>query len=516
MVKRNPLRNAAKKTVIIGAGMAGLVSALMLALAGVEVVVCETAATPGGKLREINHGAARIDAGPTVFTMLPVFEAIFTAAGTTLQAHVALEKLPILARHAWDSEARLDLFADLEASVEAIGDFAGARSAALYRDFSRRAAKIYDTLDRTFMHAPQPGLLGLIRNAGLKHGGSLLGISPFATLWGELGKYFPDPRLRQLFARYATYSGASPFSAPATLMLIAHAEQRGVWRLQGGMHSLAVALANLATANGAKFHYNCEVAEILTQSGRVSGVRLGNGEVMAADAVLANADVAALAMGNFGKPAAAAMAGAMKNAVRSLSALTWAVSGTATGAALEHHNVFFGADYEGEFKAIAQGRMPPDATLYLCAPDAKRFFCLINAPANGDTHILSQREIDQCWTQIQARLNRSGVQLLADQITVTQPAAFNAMFPATGGALYGRALRSWQDPFARPGSATKLPGLYLAGGSVHPGPGLPMAARSGQLAAERMIADFGSMRRYVPAAMPGGISMPSVMTGSTL
>jgi 1-hydroxycarotenoid 3,4-desaturase len=506
---------AMKTAIVIGAGIGGLVTALELATAGLAVTVCEAAATPGGKMRQVTHDNTLIDAGPTVLTLRAIFDDIFARAGTTLDAHVNLQKLDILARHFWD-DAVLDLHADTEKNITAISAFAGPDSARLFGDFTKRAARIFETLDQAFMRAPQPGLPGLIRNAGSKHFSGLLSISPFTTLWEELGKYFPDARLRQLFGRYATYSGASPFLAPATLMLIADAEAQGVWRIEGGMQKLANSLTALAESQGAKFRYGCKAVSIETQNGKASGVRLAGGDILRADVVVANADAAALAAGLFGPAAARAVAPEMRSANRSLSALTWAVTGDATGADLQHHNVFFSADYKAEFGAIAAGQLPPDPTVYVCAQGDGKFLLLVNAKAAGDTNPFSESEIAQCWTSVMKKLHRAGVALNARQVTVTGPTEFETLFPATGGALYGRALEGWRDPFRRPGSASRLPGLYLAGGSAHPGPGIPMAAISGQLAARQILADLALTGRSRPAVTPGGISTPSAMTAPTL
>jgi 1-hydroxycarotenoid 3,4-desaturase len=495
------------KIVIIGAGIGGLVASLLLAQAGLDVTVCEAAATPGGKLREVTAGTATIDAGPTVFTLRPVFEAIFAMAGARLEDHVTLEKLDCLARHAWEDGATLDLFADPEDSAAAIADFAGAAAAKGYRAFAARAAKIFETLDFSFMQTHQPGLAGLVRNAGPRHLGGLLNLSPFANLWDELGRSFPNPRLRQLFARYATYCGSSPFSAPATLMLIAHAEQLGVWRIQGGMYRLAEAFHRLAQARGASFRFNTKVSEIVFNGAKVSGVRLACGELLPADAVIANADLAAINAGYLGIAAKEAVAGSMKATTRSLSALTWAMTGSASGFALAHHNVFFSNDYRAEFAEIAGGKLPRDPTIYICAPRPGEFFCLVNAPPAGDVFRPTQAEEDACLTTVLKKLQRCGLNLQPREITKTGPQAFEQMFPATGGALYGRALTGWRDSFARPGAKTKLPGLYLAGGAIHPGPGLPMAAISGRLAATRLLTDLGSTRTSFRVDMPGGMSM---------
>jgi 1-hydroxycarotenoid 3,4-desaturase len=469
-----------RKVAIIGAGIGGLVAALLLAAAGREVVVCEAAAVPGGKLREVPVDGVRVDAGPTVFTLRPVFEAIFAQAGLRLEDHITLARLDCLARHGWSDGSRLDLFSDTDRNAAAIGDFAGAGAARGYAEFARRSKKIFETLDGSFMQIPQPGLSGLV----LRAGPGLAGISPFASLWEELGKYFAAPKLRQLFARYATYCGSSPFSAPATLMLIAHAEQRGVWRIEGGMYRLALALAAAAAAKGAVFRYGARVAEVLTRGGRASGVRLAGGEEIAADAVVANADVGALDSGLLGEAAKRGVAGMMKGATRSLSAVTWAVTGACAGWNLAHHNVFFSNDYTAEFGELAAGRLPSDPTVYLCAPGGEGMFLLVNAPAGA---VPSDAGMAACLAAALGKMRECGLTLAPRALARTGPAEFGTMFPATGGALYGRALAGWKDSFSRPGARTRLPGLYLAGGSVHPGPGLPMAAISGRIAANCVL-----------------------------
>src|ERR1700761_5104278 len=122
-------------------------------------------------------------------------------------------------------------------------------------------------------------------------------------MWSALGQYFLDPRLQQLFGRYATYCGSSPYLAPATLMLVAHVEREGVWSIEGGMQSIAQALANAAKSFGATISYGQHVSEVIVDCGRARGVRLASGERIAADAVIVNADISAVAGGLFGSPA---------------------------------------------------------------------------------------------------------------------------------------------------------------------------------------------------------------------
>ena len=482
-----------KPIVIIGAGVGGLSAAALLAARGHSVTVCEAAATPGGKLRQVTAAGLAIDAGPTVFTMRWVFDDIFTACGAALPDHLTLTPVSTLARHSWGGGVTLDLFASLAASEAAIGDFAGAAEAKRFRAFMAEAKRTYDTLRTTFLTAPATSPLGLTRRIGLARPGDLLSIRPFETLWRALGRYFDDPRLRQLFGRYATYSGASPFLSPATLMLIAHVEADGVWAVAGGMHRIARALETLASDHGATFRYASPVAEIVVGRGGAKAVVLASGERIDAAAVVVNADPQALAAGLFG-PAVQRAVPALPARARSLSALTLTMAADTAGFALDHHNVFFSDDYAAEFADLAAGRLPGDPSVYVCASDraggdtghgAERLHMIVNAPATGNA--LTVGEIERCTAATFAQLARAGLTVTPIESVRTTPADFAALFPATGGALYGRASHGWRASFQRPGATTRIPGLFLAGGTTHPGAGVPMAALSGRLAADAVM-----------------------------
>jgi 1-hydroxycarotenoid 3,4-desaturase len=516
-----------EQVVVIGAGIGGLVSAIELARAGFAVTVMERAAQAGGKMREVEAGGARLDAGPTVFTMRWVFDEIFQAAGSSLEQHVRLTPARILARHAWNDAERLDLHADIDASADAIAAFAGPADARGYRAFCDEAGRIYDTLRDTFLNAQQTGPVGLARNVGLTRMGALLGIRPFETLWSALGAHFHDPRLRQLFGRYATYCGASPFAAPATLMLIAHVEQAGVWMVEGGMQRLAEALERLAGSLGVVFRYGAHVDQVRVERGRAAGVTLADGEQVNADFVIVNADAGAMAGGALG-PDVAGSAPALPPAARSLSAVTWSVKARTEGFPLVRHNVFFSGDYAAEFADIGRrGRLPQAPTVYVCAQDrlddatppegSERLLVLVNAPANGDGAGLSEGDMAVCEKTVIDHLHRCGLRLPdgLDASVRTTPSDFNRMFPQTGGALYGAAMHGWGAAFKRPGAATRTPGLYLAGGGAHPGAGAPMAALSGRLAAQRLMQDRASTRRFHRGATPGGMSTRSARTVDT-
>ncbi|MFC3593406.1 1-hydroxycarotenoid 3,4-desaturase CrtD [Novosphingobium piscinae] len=511
---------------IIGAGIGGLAAAALLAARGCSVTVIEKARHPGGKARQLAVDGAAIDAGPTVFTLRDVFEDIFRECGAELADHVSIRRAEVLARHAWDSERQLDLFADPARSEEAIGDFAGAAAAAGFRAFRAEAARIHGILDRPMLRGSKlawpPALMWRI---GLWRVGDLLAIRPYESLWKVLGEHFADQRLRQLFARYSTYCGSSPFATPATLMLIAHVESQGVWLIDGGMSALADALMRLAQRHGARFRFGTAAALLETRMGRVSGVALADGDHVEADAVIANADPAALAAGRFG-PVAGMAVSSHAPRKRSLSAMVWLAHAKTGGFPLQRHNVLFSPDYPREFADIRGGQPPHDPSVYVCAQDRdegaghcagrERLQIIVNAPANGDSHAYTDREKDQCTEAMTRSLRRCGLELEPGfPHMLLTPNAFESFLPSTGGAIYGRASHGWAASFLRQGTRTAIPGLYCAGGSTHPGAGVPMAALSGRLATQAVLHDLASMQRSHPVAMAGGMSTRSATAAVT-
>lgn len=500
---------------VVGAGIGGLACAIELAAKGCRVTVLERAPAAGGKARPRTVGGVELDAGPTVLTMPWVWEELFAAGGASFRERVGLERAEILARHAWPDGARLDLFADRQRSVEAIGEVFGPREARAYEAFCEDARRTYATVEGPFLRSQRPTVGGILMQAGALGLGALRAIDGMRTMARALEGRFGDPRLRQLFGRYATYCGSSPYDAPATLNLISHVEAEGVFRVKGGMRALAAALERLARELGVMMLFDADVDRLVVEGGRVTGV-VALGERIRADAVVWNGDVSALAVSLAGREASRAVRGTSRDA-RSLSAVTWTMLARTAGFPLLHHNVFFSADYRREFDDILERRrVPEEPTIYVCAQDRgdddapldrERLLVLVNAPATGDdaTH-WTESERARCETLTFRTLERFGLSITPEASMQTTPADFHRLYPATGGALYGPIASGAFSALTRQPAESKLRGLYLAGGSVHPGPGVPMAALSGRLAASRVREDLDSIARSRTVATSGTTS----------
>ena len=507
------------RVVIIGAGIGGLAAAARLAHAGCDVTVIEAQRTPGGKMRTVASAAGPVDAGPTVLTMRAVFDELFAALGTTLSDQLTLQPLNRLARHYWDDGTCLDLMADHEASAATIAQVFGTRSAAEFRRFSARAARLFDAFDAPMMQAAAPSLRDLA-GVVLRRPGLLRDMAPHQKLSAMLRDAFSEPRLAQLFGRYATYVGGSPYGAPALLALIAQAEAKGVWAVQGGMQQLAQVIEGLARERGTVFHYDTPAKAIVLQSGRAAIVETERGP-FAADVILFNGDPRALHKGLLGS--------ALRNAVPrkavspgSLSAYVHAFAARASGPDLCYHTVFFGSDPKAEFDALGQGQRPRDATLYICAQDraepraqtgVERFEIILNGPPLGAAP--SDKDIAACQTQVFARLAQFGLRFdpQPGPDSLTTPTDFAEMFPGSSGSLYGRSPHGLTAGLARPGARTAVPGLYLTGGGTHPGAGVPMAVLSARHAAAAIMHDLALPSTSRRTAMRGGMSTGSAMTG---
>lgn len=478
-----------KSAIVIGAGVGGLAASINMARAGVKVRLYERGPTVGGKLREVEVGGQKVLAGPSVFTMRWVFDELFDGK---LADYVTLAPVDPLCRHFFADGTQLDLFTDEARSRAAIAAFSGTRDADGYVKYRKHAAKIFDVVRGPFMENAVPSLFDFMSPRALWQ---MTQIDGMRTLWRAVEDFFVDPRLRQLFARYATYNGSSPYHAPATLAVIAHVENAyGIFAVEGGITRLGEALRRRAEELGVVITCNADVEEIVVEPTggpiatalRARGVRV-NGAVDWADCVVANCDVAD-AIGRLlpAAPPARKLLRKYEEEELSLSAYVLLAIAEPAPMPLLHHNVFFSRDYAREFEELVVERRPPeDPTVYVCAEAPGRYFILTNAPPLDD----KGRAIDwtvessRCRARIERVLQRHGWTLTPTATHEIAPPDVAARFPSSKGAIYGLASNSRMAAFKRPANTMPgIGGLYFCGGSVHPGAGLPMVCLSARIA----------------------------------
>ncbi len=286
--------------IIIGSGIGGLVSALLLSKQGLKVTVVERNGYPGGKLRAFSSQEGPIDAGPTVLTLIDVFQEIFTQANLNIFKELDLHKEELLARHYWPDGKCLDLFSTHEKNLSSIEKVFGKNSAAEFDKFHGDCETLFNAFNNSLLRNGYPGSF-LTKKDFLKSIPQLINILGFPTdYWKKLEKYFSEPKLRQLFGRYATYVGGSPFNSPSLLQLIWYVEFLGVWRITGGLHTLANKLKQLSEENGVEFVFNKSVTKINIKNNNVCSVDLNDGQRYQSKTVLFNGDPRNFREGNLG------------------------------------------------------------------------------------------------------------------------------------------------------------------------------------------------------------------------
>ena len=488
--------------VVVGAGVGGLSAAIRLAAAGKRVAVFEKNALVGGKMYELRQDGFRWDTGPSVITMRHVFEELFATAGRTLGDYLTLQPVEPLTRYFYPDGTRLDASRDLShmaAEIEKIEP----RDVEGYLAYLAYAARIHRITGPVFIYDEPPRPQSFLRVPVSEW----LKVDPLRTMQQAIESHVRSPQLRQLLGRFATYVGGSPYDAPATLNVIAHVELTGgVWYPQGGIYAIARAFERLARELGVAIHTDTAVARIEVVDGRARGVVLENGTRVGATAVVSNVDVTTtydrlLA----GQPAQRLAALKRREPSCSGFVLLLGVDMAGwTGPALAHHNIFFSADYRREFEQIfKQGVPPDDPTIYVAItakadpqdapPGHENWFILVNAPA-VDARYAWESQAGAYREQVLARLAAFGVEV-RDRIrseVLLMPDDLQAMSGAWRGALYGASANSKFTAFRRPHNrCPDVRGLYFAGGTTHPGGGVPMVTLSGGVAAKLVLADWG-------------------------
>lgn len=482
-----------RTAVVIGAGIAGIASALRLRKRGFHVKVVEANTYPGGKLHAFSNDGFRFDFGPSLFTMPELVDELFSLFGEDPTDYFQYRKKNVLCNYFWDDGTRFAAHADRSEFVERAVDVFDVDAPSVEAYLQRSEEKYKMTTDiflRKSLHRwstyTSLGTLKSLLRAGKLHLNDTL---------DEVNRsYFDDPRLVQLFNRYATYNGSSPYRTPGIMSMIPHLEMGlGTFFPEGGMHSISMSLYRLACDVGVEFHFGERVESIETNGHLVSGVRTSN-EVYQADLVFTNVDVYNTFHHLMPKAKRPKKVLAQE---RSSSAVVFYWGIDRTFEQLDLHNIFFSRDYEKEFEELFVNKtIHNDPTIYVnitCkdnpsdAPSGcENWFVMVNAPTNehqdwaGLTATLRQNIID--------KLSRNlGVDIASCILTekVLDPVSIERITGSHQGSLYGTSSNSKFAAFLRqPNFSKQFKNLYFCGGSVHPGGGIPLCLLSAKIATD--------------------------------
>lgn len=476
--------------VVVGGGVGGLAVAIRLAAAGRRVRVLERSDHLGGKLTVRVRDGFHFDIGPSLVTMPHLFDEVLSLSGTGLTQRVDMVRLDPAFHYQWPDGSHVTVSDDPAATSAALDAFSPGAGTG-YERFLIRGRRIWEVSDRTFFAGPMDSPWRLASR--LQSPTDLLAIDPLRTLHTAARATFTDPRLVQWAGRYATYSGSSPYRAPATLGCIPYLEaEYGAWYPRGGLGRLRDALVDAARDLGVELVTNAEVAAIEASRDAVTGVRLVSGERIATSIVIANVDAGHLYRDLL--PDAKAQR-RVTRAGRSSSGFVILAGVEGVTPNRHHHTVWFSPDDAAEFADLDAGRLHDDPTIYACvtsatdetqAPDGcESWFLLVNVPAGVSIDRDAYRD------RVLERLAHRGLDL-TNRCRFTEtltPQDLEAAYRSSGGAIYGTSSNGRRAAFLRPGNRGPRQGLYLVGGSSHPGGGLPLVLSSARIVADLVASD---------------------------
>lgn len=463
-------------------------ASIRLRCAGHSVTVLERLPEFGGKLTAYSRDGYHFELGPSLLTWPKVIDDVFRLAGTTLEDEVRLVRLERPFRYFWPNGVTATFHGDPVATAQSL-DGMSPGSGDEYLRFLGHARRIWEVSERTFLAGPMSGALSLLGR--MKSPRDLYAIDARRTLWRASRKYFSDPHLRQWLGRYATYSGSSPFESPATLACIPALEvDHGSWYVTGGLGALRDAMVAVAKRVGVRLVANTEVTRIVTKNRRVVGVETKTARAIAADVVIANVDAEHLYGELLPHPRRSRK---VRRAGRSTSGVVVLVGARGRTEGILHHNVWFSRDYEREFLEMKRGVLPSDPTIYACVsavtdatqapPSSENWFILVNAPAGCSVG----EDVGEHLLELLARRGPD-LRSRAEFVEILTPQDFANRYRSPGGAIYGTSSNGRRAAFRRPVNAGPVKGLYLVGGSSHPGGGLPMVTTSARIVSEMISA----------------------------
>ncbi|MDA0165694.1 phytoene desaturase family protein [Solirubrobacter ginsenosidimutans] len=449
---------------VVGAGVGGLAAAVELAHLGHHVTVLERRDVPGGKCARVVRGPFRWDAGPSLLTLPHVFRALFAATGAPLEEELELLRVEPVTRYTFADGSSVELSADLPRALEALETWSRGAGADWARYLATCAA-IWPASE-AFLSGHPPW-----RSGARPDPAAAARIRPSRTLRDFARVHARDPRLRMIIERFASYAGGDPRRMPAALAVAGYVEHAfGAWHPRGGMNELVLALTRRLAAVGGELRLGTHVERIAVRDGRVRAVHTSAGSVPA-DAVITDVDRAVVRGSLLALPAA-------RSTARSVSGLALLLGLRGATPGVTHHAIRFPADPDAELDDLFVHRRPVrDPTIYVCAPgvtdpgDAppgdEAWFVLVNAPAIGAAGDWEDAE--------SALLDRLSVRDRLVECLRRSPADLERETGDPGGAIYGDAPHGRLRGLVRPATRIRgARGLWLVGGSVRPGGGLPL------------------------------------------
>jgi phytoene desaturase len=479
---------------IIGAGVAGLASAVRMACRGHEVEVYEANPYPGGKLSEIRMDGYRFDAGPSLFTMPHYVDELFALAGVDPRLHFAYEKLPVVCEYFWEDGTQLTAHADQAEFAQEVEDVLEVPAEKVHGILADSRRK-YKLTGRIFLEKSLHKLDTWLTKDVAKALVQIPTLDIFSSMHSVNKRHLQHPKLVQLFNRYATYNGSNPYKAPGLLSIIPHFEYGiGAFYPKGGMYSITRRIHGLAKQLGVNFHFNTKVEAIQVENGEAKGLKI-DGEIEHFDRIISNMDVFHTykkLLANEKHPKR------ILNQEKSTSALIfyWGIERQFPD--LDLHNIFFSKDYKTEFEYLANGKVYKDPTVYInisskytpedAPPGCEGWFTMINVPYNSgqDWDAIIHQARKNIIVKLSNMLKADIGGLIACE-SILDPRSIESKTASHLGALYGTSSNDRMAAFMRhPNFSKRIKNLYFCGGSVHPGGGIPLALLSAKIVDEMM------------------------------
>jgi phytoene desaturase len=484
------------RAVIIGSGIGGLAAAVRLAVKGYETHIYEKNDVPGGKIGELRMSGCRFDTGPSLFTMPSLVDELFTLAGEEPRDHFRYVPLASSCRYFFDDGALMNAWSDRERFAEEVQEVTGEPAANIIA-FLDECAGLYNLTAGMFIFSPFYKFDNFRKPESLNVARNFRKLNAFSSMHDVLRRHFTNPKVVQLFDRYATYNGSSPYRAPGTLNMIAHLEHNlGAWFPEKGMRDIVESVAGLAKRCGVVYHGGKEVLSVRKAGRKLTGIETDEGFTGAA-VVVSDMDVIPFYRNLMNDERSA---GRQERQERSTSAMIFYWVMNKRFQELDVHNIFFSSDYPGEFAALSEGRVTDDPTVYLFASsrvvpsdapeDRDNWFVMVNVPPDTgqDWRTLSGRIRENIIKKVSRRLGCDIGSAITEEKSLDPP-LIEKLTGSYRGALYGSSSNSRFAAFRRhPNARRKYENLWFAGGSVHPGGGIPLCLASAKIISEMIPA----------------------------